>query len=132
MGQNSDVLRRGYDAFAQGDVEGALENFADDIEWEGTNFERLPGAGTHHGKDGVAQLFQRTFEAFDGFRVEPDEFIEGDETVIVLGHTEGSARETGNSFKVPFVHVWRMQDGKVKRVQVLTDTAVVAEAMGLT
>ena len=39
--------------------------------------------------------------------------------VVALGARE---KETGNSLKVPYVHVWRMENGKAKRVQLLTDT----------
>jgi hypothetical protein len=31
--------------------------------------------------------------------------------------------------KVPYVHVWRFEGDKLKRVQALTDTAVIAEAL---
>jgi hypothetical protein len=34
-----------------------------------------------------------------------------------------------NDLKVPFVHVWRMSDGKVKRGQLLTDTAEILDAL---
>jgi hypothetical protein len=46
----------------------------------------------------------------------------------VLGHTEGKTK-SGNDVKVPFVHIWRMSDGQVKRGQLLTDTAVVLAAL---
>jgi ketosteroid isomerase-like protein len=48
---------------------------------------------------------------------------------VVLGHTEGQTT-SGNQVKVPFVHVWRMEGGKIKRGQLLTDTAVIVEAVG--
>ena len=48
---------------------------------------------------------------------------------MVLGHTEARTK-TGNDVKVPFVHVWRMSDGAVGRGQLLTDTAVILEALG--
>jgi uncharacterized protein len=130
MGTNVDTLRQGYDAFANGDVEGALAPLADDIEWQGPDSERVPGSGTHRGKDQVQQLWQELASAIDGLRVEPDEFLEGQETVTVLGHTSGTARSTGTEFKVPFVHVWRFENGTPTRVQTLTDTAVVADALG--
>jgi ketosteroid isomerase-like protein len=34
--------------------------------------------------------------------------------------------------KLPWVHVWRFRDGKVAEVQVLTDTALAADALGAT
>jgi hypothetical protein len=54
--------------------------------------------------------------------------IEADNTVVVLGHTEAKTKD-GNDLKVPFVHVWRMEDAKVKRGQLLTDTSVILEAL---
>ena len=41
------------------------------------------------------------------------------------------AKSTGEQVKVPFAHVWRVRDGKVERAQILEDTAVLAEALGV-
>jgi len=127
MAANSDTVRRGYEAFGRGDFDGALDLLADDFEWQGPESQRVPGSGTHRGKDQVRQLWQEFGSAFDELRVEPDEFIEGEETVTVLGHTSGRAQ---SDFKVPFVHVWRFEGGTPTRVQTLTDTAVIADALG--
>ena len=125
MGQNTDTLKKGYEAFGNGDLDGALENFADDIRWEGSGSTKLPGNGVHEGKDAVRQSFIDTVSAFDKFTVEPDEFIEDGDTVVALGH--GEVSKGGRSEKLPFVHIWRFEGGKVKRAQVLTDTAVAVE-----
>ena len=77
----------------------------------------------------MGEVLERIPENYENFKAPADEFIEDGETVVVLGHLEGSAKETGQDFKLPFVHVWRMEDGKVKRAQLLTDTAVIAEAL---
>ncbi len=130
MASKADTVRQGYEAFGRGDAEAALEILSDDIEWQGPDSERVPGHGTHRGKDEVQQLWQELASAFDNLRVEPDEFLEGEETVTVLGNTSGTARSTGTEFKVPFVHVWRFEDGTPTRVQTLNDTAVIAEALG--
>ncbi|MDX6699740.1 MAG: uncharacterized protein QOE65_3137 [Solirubrobacteraceae bacterium] len=128
MGQNTDTLRQGYEAFGRGDLDGASENWADDIRWEGSNAD-IPGAGVHEGTDAVKGSLVELVQAFDNFSATPDEFIEQDETVVVLGHTEATPKGGGEAIKVPFVHVWRMRDGKAERVQLLTDTAVVADAL---
>jgi ketosteroid isomerase-like protein len=49
--------------------------------------------------------------------------------VVVLGHTEAQTKG-GKDIKIPFVHIWRMSNGKVQRGQLLTDTAVMIEALG--
>ena len=127
---NTDTLKEGYQAFANGDMEGATKNFADDVRWEGSNTDRIPGSGTYTGKDEIVQnAWSAIPQTFDSFTLSPDEFIEQGDTVIVLGHQEAKAKSSGKEVKVPFVHVWRFEDGKVKRAQLLTDTAVVAEAL---
>jgi uncharacterized protein len=127
MGQNTDTLKQGYEAYGNGDLEGALANFHDDIRWEGSNSSRVPGSGVQEGKEAVAQSLQETAQAYDEFTVEPDEFIEEGDTVVTLGH--GKVGKGGRTEQVPFVHVWRFEGDKVKRVQLLTDTAVAAEVL---
>jgi len=129
MAGNADVLKRGYEAFGNGDLEGAMQDFADDIQWEGPNAEGLPDSGTYNGKDEVAQMFQRVVETYgQDLSVTPDEFHEDGDTVIVLGHLEASPN--GNHVKVPYAHVWRFDGGKASRMQALFDTAVVQDALG--
>ena len=128
MSENVETLKRGYQAFGQGDMETVMALYTDDITWEaGDPSTGLPGAGTHEGKDGVQRFFGTIPENFDQFSVNPDEWIDGGgDTVIVLGHNEATTK-SGNSFKAPFVHIWRFRDGKVCRVQSLTDTALVKQ-----
>ena len=127
MGQNTDALEQGYEAFGRGDLESAMESWHDDIRWEGSESTRLPGSGVHEGKQAIAGALQETVGAYDTFTVIPDEFIEDGETVVTLGHTEASKGE--KSAKLPFVHIWRFEGGKAKRVQILTDTAVAVEVL---
>jgi uncharacterized protein len=130
MSDNTDVVRKAYDDFNSGNVDGVLEFWADDIRWEGSNDERLPGGGTYDGKEDAAQVLSNIPEHYEGFTSPGDEFLEDGDNVVVLGHAEGTAKGTRKSFKVPFVHVWRREAGKAKRAQLLTDTAVIAEALG--
>jgi ketosteroid isomerase-like protein len=123
------VLKRGYDAFNGGDQQALAGVFTDEVRWEGPNDERVPGSGTYDGRDDALAALGRAVEPFESISSQPDEFIEDGETVVVLGHTEARTKD-GNQVKVPFVHVWRMQDGKVKRGQLLTDTAAVLQALG--
>jgi ketosteroid isomerase-like protein len=127
---NVDTLRSGYQAFNQGDLDSAMESFADDIRWENPNAEQLPNPGVTEGKDEVRQAFVEFVQNWDQLNVSADEFIEQGDTLVVLGHTEGKAKETGREVKLPFAHVWRFSDGTAQRVQTLTDTALAAEALG--
>ena len=130
MGQNADTVKSGFDAFARGDMDAVMATWNDDIRWEGTNDERLPAGGRHEGKEAVAQALGQINEAWDEFAAVPDEFHESGDTVIVLGHADGRPKGGGDQVKFPFVHVWRMRDGKASEVLALIDTWEVAKALG--
>ena len=127
---NVDTLRQGYEAYGRGDLDAALENWHDDARWENPNASQLPNPGEHQGKDEIRRVLSETPQHWETFTVTPDEFVEDGDTVVVLGHQEAKAKETGNEVKLPFVHVYRFRDGKVERIQLLFDTALAAEALG--
>jgi uncharacterized protein len=127
---NVDTLKQGYEAFAQGDLDGATANFADDVRWENPEAPQLPNSGVTEGRDAVKQLFASLGEYWESFSITPDEFHESGDTVVVLSHAEAKARETGKDAQLPWVHIWRFRDGKVTEVQALTDTALAADALG--
>jgi ketosteroid isomerase-like protein len=127
MGQNTDKLKQGYEAYGRGDLETAMQDWHDDVRWEGSESTRIPGNGVHEGKQAIAGSLQETVQAYDSFSVTPDEFIEDGDTVVALGHTEASKGD--KNAKVPFVHIFRFEGDKVKRIQILTDTAVAAELL---
>ena len=128
MAEKAEAITKAYDAFNQGDLDGAVELWTDDIQWEGPNEERIPGGGTHSGKDAAKQALASIGENFESFSSAPDEIIEADNTVVVLGHAEGKTKN-GNDVKVPFVHIWRFEGEKIKRGQLLTDTSEVLKAL---
>jgi ketosteroid isomerase-like protein len=129
MADKTDTLKQGYEAFAQGDIQAAVENWTDDFTWQGPNSEELPGSGEHKGKEAALEVMQRAVGAWDEFRVTPDEFYEGGDTVVVLGHTDVKKGE--NSAQTPVVHIWRFQGDKACRLQILTDTLQGAKLLGV-
>ena len=128
MSQNSDALKRGYEAFNQGDADTVAELYSDDVVWEGPNSEGVPMSGKNEGKDAVLQALGEIGEAFESFSSSPDEMIEEGDTIVVLSHIEAKTK-SGNEIKLPGVEVWEMSDGIAKRVRSLIDTAEVKAAL---
>ncbi len=129
MAGRTDDLRSRYDAFAQGDLDTALEPWADDFTWQGSNSTDLPGGGEHKGKQEAIQVLQQAVGAWDEFNLTADEFFESGDTVVVLGHTD--VKKGDQSAQIPVVHVWRYEGDEVKRLQILTDTHQAAVLLGL-
>ena len=128
MSENSDVLKRGYEAFNSGDVDTVKEIFADDVRWEGPNTEGVPMSGVSEGKDAVLQALAEIGENFEKFHVSPDEMVEQGDTIVVLSHLEAKTK-SGTEVKLPGVEIWRMSEGKATRVQSLVDTAEIKKAL---
>ena len=130
MAANLDTLKQGYEAFSKGDIGTATENWADDIVWQGPGSEDVPGGGEHEGKEAALQTLQDAVAAWDEFSLSADEFYEGTDTVVVLGHA--NAKKGDQSAETPLVHIWRFDDqGKIKRFQSLTDTLQSARMLGI-
>ncbi len=129
MGEHVDRLRERYDAFTRGDVEDALSLAHDDVLWQGTPVENVPGAGDHQGKEALAAMLAAIPEHWQDFRLGADQFVEEGDTVVVLGHVEAEAKSTGTQVKVPFAHVLTFEEGRVRRMTSLTDTAIFVAAL---
>ncbi|HJU48232.1 MAG TPA: nuclear transport factor 2 family protein [Gaiellaceae bacterium] len=123
------VVRRSYDAFARGDMDGVLADMHPDIVWH--QAQGLPHGGVYEGLEAVrANIFdplERDWWA--EFSAEPEEFLEAGRDVVVLGRYRGVAKETGRTLDVPFVHVWTLRDEKAVRFRQFLDTRGWVEAL---
>ena len=129
MAGRTDDLRERYAAFDRGDLQTALEQWADDFVWEGPNASEIPGSGRHEGKQQAIQVLQEAVGAWDEFKLTADEFLEEGDTAVVLAHTD--VKKGDQSAEIPVVHIWRYEGDKIKRLQILTDTRQQAELLGI-
>jgi ketosteroid isomerase-like protein len=125
-----EAVRRSYEAFARGDLEGALAMMDDDIEWH--QAQGLPHGGVYRGLAAVrAAVFDPLDEEWwEDFRADPDEVIGLGDDVVVLGRYTARAKATGAPLDVPFAHVWHFRDGRAVRFRQFTDTRGWVEALG--
>jgi len=109
---NVETLKRGYEAFAKGDMETLRsELFQPDIVWHqgGDN----PTAGDYDGAEQVLGLFGRLFETTGGtFRVNLTSIVGGGDLVIGTGVASGS-RNGDTMTDEPYAHVAKIKDGKM-------------------
>ena len=126
MGSNADIIKSAYDAFAQQDIPAVLAAFDPDIAWYTPDTVRF--GGTFKGHDEVVGFFSKLPESYTELRVEPDEFIESGDRVVVLGHLRGKA--AGGDFDERFAHVWSFTDGKATSFEEFFDTVRIGKAIG--
>ena len=117
-----------YEAFAKNDIFGVLGFLSSDLQW--TEAEGFPYGGTYHGPKAVLEgVFMRLGSEWNGFAAVPDEFIDGGDTIVVLGKYSGTYKATGKSFQAPFAHVWKVSEGKATRFVQYVDTLLVHRAL---
>jgi ketosteroid isomerase-like protein len=116
---NRAIIEEGYERFAQQDVPGVLALFSPEIVWT------IPGpstvAGEYHGPEGVGEFFGKIAQTWDRLEVRPAEMLVEGDRVVVLGHHK--IEVGGSSHDVPFVHTWRLDNGRPVSFEEYLDTA---------
>ena len=121
--QNKQRVQESYRLFQNGDIQGVLERCHDDAEWCSPDSEVMPFAGSFHGKPGIADFFSRLDATLQALRFEPQEFIAEGDKVVVVGQATWLVKTTGKQFDTPWMHVFTLRDGKIARIEALSDTA---------
>ena len=131
--ENVEIVRRGYEQFAAGDIEGVATLFAEEAELADTGGLGIAGtaAGTRYGPEGFIRASADTQEAFDDYRVEPQEFIDVGEAVVVLVRVTGRGKASGAHMEMHVAHLWVFRNGKVIRGDVYRTREEALEAAGL-
>jgi uncharacterized protein len=123
------TVRGGYDAFNRKDIPAVLDLYDEQIEWIEAGGGRAP-VGTFRGTQSVAnEVFATVPQNFDDFRAEAEQFIDAGEHVVAIGRFRGRAKN-GATLDAPFVHVYRMRNGKVAGFQNYVEATRWASAWG--
>ncbi|HKH53593.1 MAG TPA: nuclear transport factor 2 family protein [Mycobacterium sp.] len=117
---NKEVIKRGYDAFASGDIEAVMSLFDDDIEWVQPGQSAV--SGTFHGKAEVMEHLGRLAEKEPTVKIS-QLIAEGDTVVAITEVTAGG--ETGED-----ADVFTVRNGKTVRAQMHGDTSLLERVYG--
>lgn len=132
---NVEFARRGYAALNQMLRERKVDFSLIEALWTADSVLRpagiLPESSEMHGHDGIARFISNQMEAFDELRVEPLEFIDAGEKVVVPILFGGKARYTGVAVEFAVVHVVTVREGKSARTDMFRDKTEALESVGL-
>ena len=107
---NEELIRRGYQAFAAGDMATLDELFSNDVVWHAPGRNQL--SGTFRGKEEVFATFQRVGELTGGtFKLDIHAVLADDEHAVVL--TRATGEREGRTLDDNSVQVFHIKDGKV-------------------
>ena len=102
-------LRRGYEAFAKGDLDTLGELFDPGVVWH--TLGHNPLSGDYKGQDEVFGFFGKVSELSGGtFQLDLHGVFADDEHGVVLVHARGE--RDGKTLDMNEVHVFHFKDGK--------------------
>lgn len=129
---NVKIMQELYSAFGRGDIASVLGGMDADIEWrEAENNPYQPSGAPWIGPDAIVNnLFAKLGTEWDGFTVNPKQFHDAGDTVVVEARYTGTYKATGRALDAQVTHVWSLRDGKVTSFQQYVDTAQLQDVMG--
>jgi ketosteroid isomerase-like protein len=127
--ENVEIVRRGYDAFNRGDIEGVIETADPQVHWDMS--ERVFNPSVYEGHDGVRRFVEEMNEVWEDFRLEPLEFIDAGDKVVVSHLIRGRGRGSGVDVELPSTSVYTLRNRKVIDNRMYREHSEALEAAGL-
>ena len=131
--ENVAVIRRLFDAYDRGDIEGmmALANAPADFEFVPSGVLIPDLSSVQRGPEGLRRLVETFDDAFDSIQMELHELIDAGDQVFSSFTLRGRGRRSGAVTTFDGWLVWTVRDGRIARLLGFTDRDPALEAAGL-
>jgi ketosteroid isomerase-like protein len=126
--ENVEIVRRGYDHYNR---TGEAEYDVLDPEVVYDVSRRTFDPRVYHGHQGVREFLALIREQWATMRLEPQDFVDSEDTVVVSIRLVGVGKESGVETTADAAHVWTFRDGKIIRQTTFQTMAEALEAAGL-
>jgi ketosteroid isomerase-like protein len=126
--ENVEIVRRGYDHFnrtGEPDYDVLDPEVVYDVSRR--TFDPL----VYHGHEGVRQFVTLIRKQWAAMRLEPLDFVDAGDTVVVSVRLVGVGKASGVETKSNAAHVWTFRDGKIVRQTTFQTMDEALEAAGL-
>lgn len=113
------------DAWNRRDLHAALDRMHPQCE-----VRPIEATETLHGHDGVSAAFRDWFEAFEEFKIEPEDFSARDDRVLVAMRQRARGKGSRLEIEGRFYQLFTLRDGKVFRFEEYSKEADALQALG--
>ena len=97
---NADLVRKGFEAFAEGDMATLDQIIADDAKWHAVG--RTPLSGDFEGKEAIFGSFARVVQETDSIQQDIHAILADDEHAVALVNADGKATEVWVTQQDPY------------------------------
>jgi ketosteroid isomerase-like protein len=126
--ENVEAIREAFRIVNESGVIAATEAFGHllDRDFQLDEASEVPDRETHSGKEAFIANLAKVEESFDELQMEPVEFVDLDDQIVVVVSMTGRGRGSDVPVEASFVQLWSIRDGKALS---LRDYATKAEAL---
>jgi ketosteroid isomerase-like protein len=128
--ENVEIARRLLVVVNRRDAEAAVPFFDPEIELQSPIIGGVEG-NTYRGHQGVRDWITETDAAFDELLIEPEDFRDLGDDVLMIGRLHARGRESGVGIDSPTAWLGTVRDGKVVRARGYLSIQDALEAAGL-
>jgi uncharacterized protein len=129
VGENAEIVRRAFDAFARRDVPALLALADPEIVFLPATARVAGREGGYRGHDGLREYLADVARTWQELRSDPDEYIELDDLVVCTGRVY--AWGVGRVIDAPAGWLWRLRDGRLVEGRVFDSRRAALAAAGL-
>jgi ketosteroid isomerase-like protein len=126
---NVDRLQAGYEALGRGDYESVRELLDPKIVLR--DRPEAPDARSYRGYEGMLVTLRDTSDSFEDFRLDPEQFFEHADKIVVILSMTGRGRTSGVPVEERIAHLWTLRAGLAIELRAFTDPADALQAAGL-
>jgi ketosteroid isomerase-like protein len=106
---NEELLRKGYDAFANMDIEAIADMFAEDVVWHA--YGESPFSGDFKGQQEVFGMFATIPQQTERFTQDIHDVLANDDHAVAL--VNQTIAVDGREMTFETIHLYHVKDGKV-------------------
>ena len=122
--ENVEIVRRAFDAYNRRDFDALWDLTDADAEWVNPEYAVESGTGRFR------QALEKLLEVWPDFLVEPEQFLDAGDDVVVVGTVRGTVA-SGVELHRHMGYIWTIRGGKAVAFRWFNDPAEALEAVGL-
>jgi ketosteroid isomerase-like protein len=129
--ENVEVVRQIYGHLALGNFWAIAPLLDPQIAWDwGPDMALVEGTTVYHGPQGVEAATREWLKAWEGARIEAEEFLDAGEQVVAFIHILARPKHGGPEVEMRSANVWTVRDGLATGMKGYTRDAAL-KAVGL-
>ena len=127
--ENVEIVRRGFEAYARGDLDTAYSYVHPEIEFH--TYADAPQAGVYCGRDAVRKYNDDLMGQFESVRLEIEEIVDAGERIVLVSTQHAVPKGGQQEIDVHMAEVWTVHDGLVSERRSYSTRAEALKAAGL-